>query len=233
MSTSPPGLFIVGTDTEVGKTYVTVQIARQLRAAGLRVGVYKPVASCYQPENSDPGSSDAEELWLAAGKPAELVNVCPQQFKAPLAPPLAARAEGRTVDEDLLRTGIEYWKQCSDIVLVEGVGGLMSPLTEEEFVADLAYEFGFPLVLVVPNQLGVINQTLQSLITAVTFRDGIPVAGIVLNHCRAPDQEDPSRLTNREAIERHAVPPVLAEVAWQGGFDVSVDWSSLAGSPSQ
>jgi dethiobiotin synthetase len=233
MSTSPPGLFIVGTDTEVGKTYVAVQIAHQLRAAGLRVGVYKPVASGYQLENSDPGSSDAEELWIAAGKPAEVANVCPQQFKAPLAPALAARAEGRTVDEDLLRTGIEYWKQCSDIVLVEGVGGLMSPLTEEEFVADLAYEFGFPLVLVVPNQLGVINQTLQSLITAVTFRDGIPVAGIVLNHCRAPDEEDPSRLTNREAIERHAVPPVLAEVAWQGGFDVSVDWSSLAGSPSE
>ena len=104
----------------------------------------------------------------------------------------------------------------------------MSPLSDEEFVADLAYEFGFPVVVVVPNQLGVINQTLQTLITAVTFRDGIHVAGIILNHCRSPELTDISQQTNRQAISRHAVPPVLAEVAWQGGFDVPVDWWAVA-----
>ncbi|HIA19523.1 MAG TPA: dethiobiotin synthase [Planctomycetaceae bacterium] len=228
MSTSPPGLFIVGTDTEVGKTYVTVRIAEQLREAGKRVGVYKPVASGCRQEKGQNSLSDAESLWVAAGKPADLKAVCPQQFQAPLAPPAAARAEGSTVDGQLLRTGVDHWKQCSDIILVEGVGGLMSPLTEEEFVADLAYDFGFPVVVVVPNQLGVINQTLQTLITAFTFREGIPVAGIVLNHCRSPETADISCSTNREAINRHAVPPVLAEVPWQGSFDVVVDWWSLA-----
>ena len=226
MNTSPPGLFIVGTDTEVGKTYVAAQIARQLHASGKRVGVYKPVASGYGDNHSEP--SDAETLWLAAGRPGDLEAVCPQRFQAPLAPPLAAEAEGRQVDADLLRSGLDYWKQSSEIILVEGAGGIMSPLTEEEFVADLAYELGYPLVLVVPNQLGVINQTLQSLIAAVTFRDGIPVAGIVVNHCRAAEDMDPSCATNREAISRHAVPPVLAEVGWQAGFDNEVDWWKLA-----
>ena len=228
MNTSPPGLFIVGTDTEVGKTYITAQIAKQLRATGKRVGVYKPVASGCPQENGQYRSPDAECLWQAAGKPADLPAVCPQQFQAPLAPPEAARAEGRTVDEKLLRSGLEHWKQGSDIVLVEGVGGLMSPLSEEEFVADLAYDFGFPVVVVVPNQLGVINQTLQTLIAAVTFRDGIHVAGIILNHCRSPELTDISRETNRQAISRHAVPPVLAEVSWQGSFDVPVDWWAVA-----
>ena len=104
----------------------------------------------------------------------------------------------------------------------------MSPLTEEEFVADLAYDFGFPVVVVVPNQLGVINQTLQTLIAAVTFRDGIPVAGIILNNCQSSEITDTSRETNRQAISRHAVPPVLAEVSWQGCFDVTVDWWAIA-----
>ena len=230
MNASPPGLFIVGTDTEVGKTYVTAQIAQQIRAAGKRVGVYKPVASGCHQENGEYRSDDAECLWEAAGKPADLLTVCPQQFEAPLAPPEAARLEGRSVDDKLLRSGLEYWKQESDIVLVEGVGGLMSPLTDEEFVADLAYEFGFPVVVVVPNQLGVINQTLQTLITAVTFRDGIHVAGIIVNHCRSPESTDLSRETNRQAISRHAVPPVLAEVAWQGSFDEAVDWFAVANS---
>ncbi|MFP6573525.1 MAG: dethiobiotin synthase [Pirellulaceae bacterium] len=228
MNTSPPGLFIVGTDTGVGKTYVTAQIARQLQQAGKRVGVYKPVASGCLQEKGQFRSPDAECLWQAAGKPADLQAVCPQQFHAPLAPPEAARAEGRAVDEKLLRTGLEHWLKCSDIVLVEGVGGLMSPLTEEEFVADLAYDFGFPVVVVVPNQLGVINQTLQTLIAAVTFRDGIPVAGIILNNCQSPEITDTSRETNRQAISRHAVPPVLAEVSWQGCFDGPVDWWAIA-----
>ena len=230
MSTSPPGLFIVGTDTEVGKTYVTAQIAQQLLAAGKRVGVYKPVASGCQPGDDQNSQSDAACLWRAAGKPAHFEAVCPQQFEAPLAPPQAARAAGANVDSQLLRTGVDYWRECSDIVLVEGVGGLMSPLSDEDFVADLAYEFGFPLVVVVPNQLGVINQTLQTLITAVTFREGIPVAGIVLNHCRPPQSEDVSIETNRQAISHYAVPPVVAEVSWQGHFDVKVDWWELASS---
>jgi dethiobiotin synthetase len=222
------GLFITGTDTEVGKTYVAALIARSLRAGGHRVGVYKPAASGCREVEGDLLSDDALLLWEAAGRPGELDRVCPQRFRAALAPHLAAREEGKKLDPDLLRTGIEYWRARSDIILVEGAGGLMSPLGDEEYVADLAYDLGFPLVIVARNSLGTINHTLQTLIAAATFRDGLSIAGIVLNNL-APPSDDPSPATNRRELAARAVPPILAEVAWQAErFDAEVEWFELA-----
>jgi dethiobiotin synthetase len=224
-----PGLFVTGTDTGVGKTYVTACIARILRRAGLRVGVYKPVASGCVWRGEQLCSDDALVLWDAAGRFGDLDAVCPQRFAAPLAPPLAAAAEGRVVDAALLRAGLQPWLDCADIVLIEGAGGLMSPVTENEFVADLAYDFRYPLLVVAANALGVINQTLQTLITAATFRDGLDVAGVVLNHPRPSPLDDPSVASNRRELERHCVPPILGELAWQAqDFDVPVPWQALA-----
>ena len=79
-------------------------------------------------------------LWEAAGRPGELESVCPQRFAAPLAPHLAARAEGRMIDSKLLRRGLNYWRDRSDVVLMEGAGGLMSPMGDTEYVADLALD---------------------------------------------------------------------------------------------
>jgi dethiobiotin synthetase len=224
-----PGLFITGTDTEVGKTYVAALVARSLRAAGHRVGVYKPAASGCRSLEGELVSDDAVALWGAAGRPGELERVCPQRFRAPLAPHLAAREEGRRLNPQLLRTGIEYWQSRSDVLLVEGAGGLMSPLGEEEYVADLAYDLGFPLIVVARNALGTINHTLQTLIAAASFQEGLPIAGIVLNSA-APRADDASTATNRHEIAARSVPPVLAEVAWQAEqFDAEVDWFRLAG----
>ena len=231
MCKASPGLFITGTDTEVGKTYVAALIARSLCAAGHRVGVYKPAASGCREVEGDLVSDDALRLWEAAGRPGEPDRVCPQRFRAPLAPHLAAREEGRELDPDLLRTGIEYWRARSDVILVEGAGGLMSPLGEDEYVADLACDLGFPLVVVARNSLGTINHTLQTLIAAATFRDGLPIAGIVLNN-PAPRCDDRSTASNRRELAARAVPPILAEVAWQAERfdDAAVDWFELAGS---
>ena len=113
-----PGLFITGTDTGVGKTYVAALIARDLAAAGRRVGVYTPAASGCRREGARLISDDALALWNAAGRPGELERVCPQCFEAPLAPHLAARREGKRLDPALLRSGIDYWKSRSEIVLV-------------------------------------------------------------------------------------------------------------------
>ena len=224
-----PGLFITGTDTGVGKTYVAACIARTLAASGLRVGVYKPVASGCRRVAGGLISEDAVALWEAAGRPGDLNEVCPQRFAAPLAPPLAARAEGREVDAALLRRGLQSRLVRADVVLIEGAGGLMSPVTDTEFVADLAFDFGFPLVLVAANVLGVINQTLQTLITAATFREGLEVAGVVLNHPRPPSPDDPSLATNRAELERRSVPPILAELAWQAReFQPAVAWRAIA-----
>ncbi len=175
MANAVPGLFITGTDTAVGKTYVAALIARWLAACGRRVGVYKPAASgCTREAQDRLVSDDAVTLWEAAGQPGNLERVCPQRFAAPLAPHLAARAEGREIDARLLRSGLDYWRARSDIVLVEGAGGLMSPLGDGEYVADLARDLGFPLIVVSRNILGTINATLQTLIAAAVHRGGLP-----------------------------------------------------------
>jgi dethiobiotin synthetase len=249
MSNRIPGLFITGTDTGVGKTYVAALIARSLAGSGRRVGVYKPAASGCRKEGEGLVSDDAVALWNAAGRPGELDRVCPQRFCAPVAPHLAAREEGKQLDAELLRRGLEYWRQRSEIILVEGAGGLISPLGEEEYVADLAEELGFPLVVVSRNVLGTINQTLQTLIAAAAFRrrkegtvsiyrngpidaspkGGLPVAGVVLNHTAAASTDDVSLATNRRELAARCAAPILAEVAWRGGrFDPVVDWFALA-----
>jgi dethiobiotin synthetase len=223
---APRGLFVVGTDTGVGKTYVTAAIARQLVAEGHRVGVYKPAASgCAFDESDDP-----YQLWLAAGQPGSLDKVCPQRFAAPLAPHLAARAEGKKIDSRLLREGLEFWHAQSDVILIEGIGGLMSPVSEHEYVADLAHDFGFPLVVVAPNKLGVINQSLQTLMCGAAYRGGLAVAGVVLNNLLPPDSsDDVSTMTNREELERRCPVPLLAELQHAAShFDTVVDWYSIA-----
>ena len=227
MTRATPGLFIVGTNTEVGKTYIASLIIQALVHSGVRVGVYKPAASDCPLENGEHLSADAQQLWEAAGQPGSLEQVCPQRFVAPLAPHLAAQAEGRQVDAKLLRTGLNYWQDNYDFVVVEGIGGLMSPVSDEDYVADLAYEFGYPLLLVASNELGCINQTLQTLITAAAFEDGLPVVGTVLNNRRAIPTDDISQATNFDEITRCSGPPVLASVTYQGSLDPNINWFEL------
>jgi dethiobiotin synthetase len=222
------GLFITGTGTGVGKTYVAALIARALRETGQRVGVYKPVASGCEVRDGRVVSPDAIALWEAAGRPGTLEQVCPQTFAAPLAPLLAARAEGRRVDPQLLRRGIDFWRETSDVVIVEGAGGLMSPVSDDDYNADLAAEFGYPLVVLSANVLGTINATLQTLITANTFCDGLEVAGIVLNSPQS--LRDSSSESNADELSRRCVAPLLAVVEHGGGFDRAIDWAALCSS---
>ena len=154
----PSGLFITGTDTGVGKTAVAVALAAERRAAGVRVGVYKPVASGVVFD----GSSDIERLWQAAGRPLSLANVCPQAFAAAIAPVQAAAVEGRRVDEQLLRDGIRPWREASELVIVEGAGGLFSPLGERSLNVDVARDLGLPLVVVDAARLVMIGRTLAT-----------------------------------------------------------------------
>jgi len=222
-----PGLFITGTDTHVGKTFVSAIIARQLRHEGHDVGAYKPVASGCVREGGILISEDALALWEAAGRPGDLNRVCPQRFAAALAPQLAAKAEGRDVDKTLLRQGIEYWRERSDVMVVEGVGGLLSPLTEGPFyVADLAAEFGYPLVIVARNALGTINHTL--LTVGIAKARGLKVAGIVLNQPSA-DPDDVSVASNRAELAARAGVPVLAQSSFKAtALDATIDWWAKA-----
>jgi dethiobiotin synthetase len=237
------GLFVTGTDTGVGKTYVAALVARQLAAGGTRVAVYKPVASgcvAFRSETGPPfaeqresAMDDAALLWEAVKDsfPADLADehfahVCPQRFVAPLAPHLAARREGRQVDAALLRRGLDYWRERSKLVIVEGAGGLLSPLTDTESNADLARDFGFPLLVVARNALGTINHTLLTLRVAATC--GLRVAAIVLNDVASPAADESTRFNADELRLRCAPVPVVQLGHGDKAFSRSVDWRSLA-----
>ena len=224
-----PGLFVAGTDTDVGKTAVAVAIVSELFAAGVRVGVYKPVAS------GAPGrGGDADRLWRAAGRPLTAAAVCPQAFTAALAPADAARAEGRTIDEVLLRRGIEPWHAASDLVIAEGAGGLFSPLGPHTLGADLARDLDLPLVLVDVARLGMVGRTLAAVRAARA--EGLRVAAVILSQTMAPrgPGDDPTGdaaiLRSGLAELRFRLPDLPVAVLAHGAMRVepALDWRSLA-----
>jgi len=200
------GLFITGTDTGVGKTFVAAAIARRLREQGHRVGAYKPAVSGSEPGPDGPRWSDLEILSAAIGGDFSIDQIGPQRFHAPLAPPVAARLEGREVDADLLWHGMDVWQDKVDVLLVEGAGGLLSPLTDWECVADIARDMGFPLLIVARAGLGTINHTLLT-VEAAASRE-LSIAGIVLNSA-VPDGDDLSVATNAEELAKRCTVPVL------------------------
>lgn len=171
----PHGIFVVGTDTDVGKTYAACLLAGRLQALGARVGVYKPVASGMSPTVA----SDADRLIQASGQLWPVERVCPQAFTAPLAPPLAAEREGRQVDQRLLVSGVNWWADRCDVLVVEGAGGALSPLAERFTVLDLAVELGYPIVLVAAHRLGMINHTLLTL--EAIERRGLTTLALIVN----------------------------------------------------
>jgi dethiobiotin synthetase len=171
------GLFVTGTDTGVGKTLVACTLARGLRARGLDVGVMKPVET----GAGDEGPADARALREAAGAeedPLELV--CPFAFGLPAAPTVAAAAEGRTIGVETIRRAFATLAARHALVVVEGAGGLLVPVTEDANMANLARELSLPVLVVARASLGTINHTLLTL-EAVRAR-ALPVAGVVISH---------------------------------------------------
>jgi len=222
------GLFVTGTSTEVGKTHVGAMIARALVREGRRVGVYKPAASGCRDTAEGRVSDDAIALWEAAGRPDVLERVCPCMFLAPLAPHRAARLESCEVQPSLMRSGIIGWRMISEIVLVEGAGGLMSPLSDALYNIDLAAEFGYPLIIVAANELGVINATLQTVITARAKAPQLRIAGVVLNQT-SQRENDASIASNAEELAARCDAPLLAIVEHGAQeFSEPVDWFGLA-----
>jgi len=202
------GLFITGTDTGVGKTHIACQIVAASARAGIRVGAYKP--ACSGGEVDAAGRLDWPDVAaLAAALPIEVPRgqICPQCFQVPLAPPSAAAAEERSVDAALLEQGVDRWRDDVDLLVVEGIGGLLCPLTETETVADLAGRLGYPLVIVAALRLGVINHTLLTI--EVARQRGLPIAGVLLNET-GPD--DGSNASSIAEITARADVPVLGVV---------------------
>jgi len=227
-----PGLFIAGSDTDVGKTAVATAIIRSLTSSGRRVGVYKPVASGLAWAADERG--DAWRLWDAAGRPLTPQQVCPQSFAAAIAPAAAARAEGRHVDERLMRMGLEPWFAISDVVVIEGAGGLFSPISEVTLVADLAREFALPLVVVDAARLGAIGRTLATVRAARA--EGLRVAAVVLSHTAPVVEADgpaAARTIAREAAAEIAGRTSLPVTILDHGatmLPTGIDWAAMASS---
>ncbi|HSG72061.1 MAG TPA: dethiobiotin synthase [Planctomycetaceae bacterium] len=228
------GLFITGTDTDVGKTLVAGAIAAELLADGRSVGIYKPV--CSGGERTAGGSlvwTDVESHFSVLQKKYPRELICPQCYEAPAAPPVAARAENRTVDRNLISMGVSRWKSRVELLLIEGVGGFLCPLTETESVADFAVELSCPVVIVSADRLGTISHTLLTL-EAIQHR-GLSIAGIVLNRCRPPGDSVAER-TNLEELESRTDVPILSTVGYRHSGRLqpvsegsTIDWFALAG----
>jgi dethiobiotin synthetase len=205
------GLFVTGTDTGVGKTFVASGLARILGDRGLRVGVMKPVETGCARRGDELEPSDALQLLEAAGSSQEIQRVCPYRFDAPLAPDVAARRAGQRIDPAVIIEGFRAISESSDFVVVEGAGGLFVPIWERYTMASLAADFGLPLLVVVASRLGAVNHTLLTLAHARTC--GLSVAAYVLNQLSR--DRDEAMATNAELLARSTDARCAGVVAYE------------------
>lgn len=202
-----PAFLITGTDTGVGKTYISLLVLEGLQRRGIFPGVMKPVETGCLRAGETLRPQDAEMLRVAARveDPLDLVNPC--RYEAPLAPLEAARREGAAVDLGVLRRAFDHLRHRHSLLLVEGAGGLLVPLAGTYTFADLARDWGLPLLLVVGSRLGAINQALLTL--EVSRHRGLKVLGVILNHPQPPDH---AAASNAELLPRLIPEPVLGVV---------------------
>ena len=232
-----PSLLVTGTDTGVGKTVVAGAIANWFHRNGHRVGVLKPAATGCVRRREGLVSEDAEFLAHCADTRFPLDVVCPQRFVEPLAPAVAAERAGAALEWDAIQRSIDAMSRECDVLIVEGVGGVMVPMDAKHTFLDVARWLGSPAVVVARAALGTIN---HSLLTVNALRQAeVGVAGVVIN--RYPAETPPTaEETNPRAIQRWGKVPVLCLVPEEGLAGVTlpggivaaidtVDWETIAG----
>ncbi len=190
------GLFVTGTDTGVGKTVLAGAICAGLRARGMRVAAYKPVLTGLDAPPEPGWPPDHELLADAAGVNAD--EVAPHRYGPAVSPHLAAELAGEQLSVDEMATTARGLAEATDVLVVEGVGGLLVPLTSDASVRDLAAELRFPLVIAARPGLGTINHTLLTLEAA--HRVGLQTRGVVLTPW--PETASVMLRSNRETLER-------------------------------
>lgn len=212
------GFFVTGTGTEIGKTVVAAALAAELRNRCASPAVFKPAVTGLD----DPGEADHELLRRAAGSTQSDEEIAPYRYGPPASPHLAAALAGEEIDPERLRAAARRATDEAGVLVCEGVGGLLVPLSPDYLVRDLAVDLGLPLVVVASPGLGTINHTLLT-IEAARAAD-LDVAAVVLT----PWPAHPSAIerSNRETIERlgkvevETLPP--RDLADPAGWNV--DW---------
>jgi dethiobiotin synthetase len=234
-----PGLFVTGTDTGVGKTWIAGAIADCFRRRRANVAVLKPVATGCVHRREGLVSEDAELLAHCADTRFPLDLICPQRYAEPLAPAIAAERAGLPLDWEAVQRSIRLMSQESDVMIVEGVGGVMVPMDAKHTVLDMAQWLRVPAVVVARPSLGTINHTL--LTVNILRAAGVKVAGVVINRYPTDVVGIPEE-TNPRAIEKWGKVPVLCVVPDEPRTGIGlppgvlaavepVDWESLTLSP--
>jgi len=196
-----PGIFVTGTDTGCGKTYVTILLAEYFTKQGIDVGVMKPIAAGPRAEN------DAILLKkkLKLKDPITLIN--PIHFKHPLAPYPASKMEKKKVNINKILSAYKKLSTRHKLILVEGIGGVLVPVSKNIFIVDLIQILGLPTIIVARAGLGTINHTLLT-VEALKKRK-IKILGIILNGFRG---KEISEKTNARIIEELSGIPVIAKI---------------------
>ncbi len=203
------GIFVTGTDTGVGKTWIAAGITAVLRRWGLSAGYFKPVQSGCPEEDGRLIPTDARFARDLAGLAEPLELLTPITLRLPLAPGVAAAREGITVDLERVAQAWEELGSRFDLLVTEGAGGLYVPLKDNDFlVLDMIRWFGLPLIVVARAGLGTINHTVLTVKAAQ--QAGVPVAGVVIN--RYPERPSLAEETNPEVIAALTDTPILGKV---------------------
>jgi dethiobiotin synthetase len=195
------GIFVTGTGTEVGKTVVAAATARTLAGEGKRVAVFKPCVTGLD----EGGESDHELLRRAAGSGQSDDEIAPYRYGPPASPHLAAAMAGEEIDPERLRAAAATAAEGADVIVCEGVGGLLVPLAPGYAVRNLAADLGYPLLIAAAPGLGTINHSLLTIESARAA--GLEVAAVVLTPW--PEQPTEIEASNRETIATLAGVDVL------------------------
>ncbi|MBU0952291.1 MAG: adenosylmethionine--8-amino-7-oxononanoate transaminase [Elusimicrobia bacterium] len=196
------GIFVVGTDTGVGKTFIAAAIAAGLKNRGINVGVMKPVQS---------GGTDAQTLIKAAGVNDPLDLVCPYSFKTPVAPELASKLEKHTISIEKIEKSFQILNQKHDFMVVEGAGGFYVPLNDDYLISDLVADLGLPVVIVSRLGLGTINHTLLTI--EACKQKGIEILGIIFNQTENKSLSITEK-TNPQTISKLSGIPILGIIKY-------------------
>jgi dethiobiotin synthetase len=173
------GYFITGTDTNVGKTVVTACLATLFKERGEDVGVMKPIETGVDPECSSSANSDANFLMEITGVQDPLEDVSPYRLKSPTSPYQAASIEGKEIIPEKVLERFRALQRKHSMILVEGIGGLMVPITNCYNVTDMALQMGLPIIIVSRVQVGTLNHTLLTIKAAQQHE--LKIKGVILN----------------------------------------------------
>ena len=180
-------VFVTGTDTGVGKTHVALELMQQARQCGLRVAGYKPIASGCELIDGAWKNSDALALQQASSMELDYALINPYAFEPPIAPHIAAAEQGVKIDSQRLLDNYRQLQQLADVLIVEGAGGCLVPIDEQQTMLDLAKTLALPVTLVIAVRLGCINHALLS-VDAIRSK-GLQLQSLVFNHCQPQPAE--------------------------------------------